>query len=149
MLKKLLEVKLNPATSETKETISGHGRCGNPNTLRGRKNSEVRILEGEDGMPHLEPLSREEMSIGYARRGAEFVRRGDDFNRRGADLERRRGDFDEGFGYDRRREDRDNWGAPPLRGMGGYGGFRGNRGNPKVRKLKMPIFEREDAYEWV
>ncbi|PKU79814.1 hypothetical protein MA16_Dca024387 [Dendrobium catenatum] len=93
---------------KAKETTGGHGRDGNPNKSRGREKPEVEILEGEDRMPPLEPLSREELSIGYARRGAEFVRRGDDFDLRGADFERRRGDFDEWFGYDRWREDRDN-----------------------------------------
>ncbi|KAH0459117.1 hypothetical protein IEQ34_011931 [Dendrobium chrysotoxum] len=119
MLKKLLEVKTNPTTSKAREHIGGGGRGGNPNMVRERENPEVEILEGEDGIPPIEPLSREEMSIGYVRRGAEFIRRGDDFERRGADFKRRREDFDEGFGYDRRREDRDNCRALPLRGMGG------------------------------
>ncbi|PKU66499.1 hypothetical protein MA16_Dca006827 [Dendrobium catenatum] len=30
--------------------------------------------------------------------------------------------------------------------MGGYGGFRRNEGDPKVRKLKMPIFEGDDSH---
>ncbi|PKU80130.1 hypothetical protein MA16_Dca024589 [Dendrobium catenatum] len=47
---------------------------GNPSTFKGRENLEVKILKGEDGMPPLEQLSREEMSIGYARRGTEFVK---------------------------------------------------------------------------
>ncbi|KAH0454565.1 hypothetical protein IEQ34_016489 [Dendrobium chrysotoxum] len=96
MLKKLLEAKSNPATLEEKENTGGHGRGGNPNMFKGRENPEVEILEGEDGMPHLESLSREEMSIGYERGGADFVRRGDDFDGRGAEFERRRGDFDDG-----------------------------------------------------
>ncbi|KAL0914313.1 hypothetical protein M5K25_014649 [Dendrobium thyrsiflorum] len=83
MLKKLLEAKSNPATSEAKETIGGHERGGNPNTFRGWENPKVEILEGEDRIPPLEPLSREEMSIGYERRGAEFESRGDEFDRRG------------------------------------------------------------------
>ncbi|KAH0433646.1 hypothetical protein IEQ34_026990 [Dendrobium chrysotoxum] len=33
--------------------------------------------------------------------------------------------------------------------MGGYGGFRGNWCDPRVRKLKMPIFEGEDAHGWI
>ncbi|KAL0923471.1 hypothetical protein M5K25_007529 [Dendrobium thyrsiflorum] len=53
MLKKLLEAKPNPAISEANETTGDHGRGGNPNTLRGRENPEVEILEGEDGMPPL------------------------------------------------------------------------------------------------
>ncbi|KAL0912922.1 hypothetical protein M5K25_016343 [Dendrobium thyrsiflorum] len=39
-------------------------------------------------MPPLEPLSREEMSMGYERRGADFVRR-EEFHRQGADFVRR------------------------------------------------------------
>ncbi|KAH0459727.1 hypothetical protein IEQ34_012541 [Dendrobium chrysotoxum] len=68
MLKKLLEAKIKAVTSEAKETIGGHGRDENPNTFRGRENPEVEILEGEDGMSPLEPLSREERSSDYARR---------------------------------------------------------------------------------
>ncbi|KAI0524824.1 hypothetical protein KFK09_004212 [Dendrobium nobile] len=33
--------------------------------------------------------------------------------------------------------------------MGGYGEFRGNGRDPKVRKLKMPIFEGEDGHGWI
>ncbi|KAH0466893.1 hypothetical protein IEQ34_004131 [Dendrobium chrysotoxum] len=106
---------------EARETTGGHGRGGNLNPLRGRENPEVEILEGKDGMPPLKPLCREDMSMGYERRGADFVGKRGDFYYRGADLERRRGEADKGYGYDRRREDRDNWGAFPLRGMGGYG----------------------------
>ncbi|KAL0928960.1 hypothetical protein M5K25_000899 [Dendrobium thyrsiflorum] len=94
MMKKLLETKPNPATSEANETTGGHGRGGNPNMLRGRENPKVKILEGEDGIPHIEPLSREEMSMGYGRKGADFVRRGDDVDRRGADFMRRGDDLD-------------------------------------------------------
>ncbi|KAL0906345.1 hypothetical protein M5K25_024832 [Dendrobium thyrsiflorum] len=72
VLKKLLEAKPNPMTLEEKETTSSYGRGGNPNTFRRRENLEVKILEGENGMPPLEPLFREEMSIGYERRGADF-----------------------------------------------------------------------------
>ncbi|KAL0926228.1 hypothetical protein M5K25_002440 [Dendrobium thyrsiflorum] len=79
MLKKLLEAKPNTATSEAKETTDGHGRGGNPSPFRGRKNQEVEILEGGDGMPPLEPLSREEISIGYEQKGADFARRGEDY----------------------------------------------------------------------
>ncbi|KAI0523140.1 hypothetical protein KFK09_005530 [Dendrobium nobile] len=141
-------------------------------------------------MPPLEPLSREEMSRGYDRRGADFgsrreefqrrgaefqrrgaefegrrgeyegsacfgerreeyQRRGAEFQRRGADFERGRGEYDDEFGYQRRREDRDTWGAPHLRGMGGYGEYQGNGRDPKVRKLKMPIFEGEDGHGWI
>ncbi|KAL0918614.1 hypothetical protein M5K25_010632 [Dendrobium thyrsiflorum] len=72
------EDKQNPATSEAKETTGGHRRGGNPSPFRGRENSEVEIIEGDDGMPPLEPLSREEISMGYERRGVDFeeVRRG-------------------------------------------------------------------------
>ncbi|PKU64411.1 hypothetical protein MA16_Dca025453 [Dendrobium catenatum] len=35
MMKKLLEMKTNPATSEVRETTDGHGMGGNPNPLRG------------------------------------------------------------------------------------------------------------------
>ncbi|KAH0463358.1 hypothetical protein IEQ34_007940 [Dendrobium chrysotoxum] len=68
MLKKLLEVKTNPTTSKAREHVGGSGSGGNPNIFRGRENPEVEILEGEDGIPPLESLSREEMSIGYARK---------------------------------------------------------------------------------
>ncbi|KAL0917223.1 hypothetical protein M5K25_012272 [Dendrobium thyrsiflorum] len=97
MLKKLLEVKTAPATSEARETISSHERRGNPNIFRGRENPEVEILECEDGMPPLEPLSREEMSTGFERMAADFVGRREDFYRRGAES-KRRGEFDEGVG---------------------------------------------------
>ncbi|KAL0914112.1 hypothetical protein M5K25_017618 [Dendrobium thyrsiflorum] len=73
MLKKLLEVKIAPATSEARETIGGHGRRGNPNMFRGRENPEVEILEGEDDMPPLEPLSREERSTGFIEWTFEFM----------------------------------------------------------------------------
>ncbi|KAL0915706.1 hypothetical protein M5K25_013157 [Dendrobium thyrsiflorum] len=78
------------------------------------KNPEVEILGGENEMPPLEPISREEMSIGYTRRGAEFVRRGDGFDRRGADFERRKEDFEEGFGSKARdsREPRSQEASP-------------------------------------
>ncbi|PKU67250.1 1-phosphatidylinositol-3-phosphate 5-kinase [Dendrobium catenatum] len=33
--------------------------------------------------------------------------------------------------------------------MGGYGEYRGNGRDPKVRKLKMPIFEGEDGHGWI
>ncbi|KAL0911561.1 hypothetical protein M5K25_019710 [Dendrobium thyrsiflorum] len=69
MMKKMLEDKQKMTTSKT--TVN-HGRGGNPNPFRGRENSEVEVLEGEDGMPPLEPLSREEMSQAYDRRGADF-----------------------------------------------------------------------------
>ncbi|KAI0493558.1 hypothetical protein KFK09_023677 [Dendrobium nobile] len=180
MLKKLLEMKTNPATSEVRETADGHDMGGNPNPLRGRRNVEVEILEEENDRPPLEPLSREEMSMGYDRRegdfggrregshrrGAEFERiqrRGGDFEgrreerhrrgaefegiqRRGDEVEGRRGEYEEGLEYIRRRDDRDNWGTLPLRGMGGYGGYPGD---PKVRKLKMPVFEGEDGHGWI
>ncbi|KAL0907927.1 hypothetical protein M5K25_022383 [Dendrobium thyrsiflorum] len=69
MMRKMFEDKQKPATLESKETTRGHGRGGNPNPFRGRKNSEVEVLEGDDRMPPLEPLSREEMSMGYDKRG--------------------------------------------------------------------------------
>ncbi|PKU72168.1 hypothetical protein MA16_Dca006761 [Dendrobium catenatum] len=72
-LKKLLEAKPNPAKSEAKETIGGHGRGGNPNPFRGSENSVVEILEGEDEMPPLELFSREERSVGK-QRGVDFAR---------------------------------------------------------------------------
>ncbi|XP_028550827.1 uncharacterized protein LOC114579655 [Dendrobium catenatum] len=100
-------------------------------------------------MPPLKSLSREEMSLGNDWRGADFVGRREEFHRRGADFEGTRGEYDEGFGYNRRREDRDSWGAPPLRGMEGYGGFRGHGGDPRVRKLKMLVFEGEDNHGWI
>ncbi|KAL0915178.1 hypothetical protein M5K25_015578 [Dendrobium thyrsiflorum] len=108
MLKKLLEVKTAPKTSEARGTNDDHGRKGNPNMFRGRENPDVEILEGEDGMPPLEPLSREEISTGFERRTTEFTGRRDDFYHRGADFERGRGESDEGGRYDRRGEDRDN-----------------------------------------
>ncbi|PKU73032.1 1-phosphatidylinositol-3-phosphate 5-kinase [Dendrobium catenatum] len=33
--------------------------------------------------------------------------------------------------------------------MGDYGGYRGNGGDPRVRKLKMPVFEGEDGHGWI
>ncbi|KAL0904718.1 hypothetical protein M5K25_026859 [Dendrobium thyrsiflorum] len=102
MLKKLLELKTNPVTSEASETIGGHERGGNPNMSRGRENQEIEILEGEDGLPPLEPLSREEMSTGFERRAADFVERIEDFYRRGAEFERRRGESDEAVGFSKR-----------------------------------------------
>ncbi|PKU70700.1 hypothetical protein MA16_Dca016898 [Dendrobium catenatum] len=81
MMKKLLEMKTNPTASEARETVGDHGVGGNPNPLRGRRNPAVEVLEGEDDMPPLEPLSREEMSMRNDRRGADFQRRGADFQR--------------------------------------------------------------------
>ncbi|KAL0909077.1 hypothetical protein M5K25_023601 [Dendrobium thyrsiflorum] len=95
---KMPEDKQKSATSESKETTSGHGRGGNPNLFWGRENPEVEVLEGDDGMPPLEPLSREEMSMGYDRRGVDFIGRREEFHRRGADFEGRREEYDEGFG---------------------------------------------------
>ncbi|KAL0913807.1 hypothetical protein M5K25_017296 [Dendrobium thyrsiflorum] len=76
MLKKLLEAKPNTATSEMKEATDGQGRGENLNPFRGGENQEVEILEGENGMPSLEPISRGEMIIGYERRDTDFARRG-------------------------------------------------------------------------
>ncbi|PKU87212.1 hypothetical protein MA16_Dca009360 [Dendrobium catenatum] len=98
MMKKMLEGKPNPTTSETREATGDNGRYRNLNPLRGRDTTEVEILDGNDGMPPLEPLSREEMSMGYERRGAEFFGRRDEFYRRGAEEERRREEYEEGRG---------------------------------------------------
>ncbi|KAL0917940.1 hypothetical protein M5K25_013049 [Dendrobium thyrsiflorum] len=112
LMKKMLEDKQKPATSESKETTDSHGMGGNSNTFRRRVNPEVEVLEGDDGMPPLEPLSMEEMSMGYGRRGVDFLgrreelhRRGADFEGRmekfycrGADFEGRRGEYNEGLG---------------------------------------------------
>ncbi|KAL0907244.1 hypothetical protein M5K25_025801 [Dendrobium thyrsiflorum] len=95
LMKKMIDDKQKPASSET---IGGHGR-GDPNPSRGRENPEVGVLEGDDGMPPLEPLSREELSRGYDRQEAEYVGRREEFYRRGAGFERiqRRGaDFERG-----------------------------------------------------
>ncbi|KAL0921088.1 hypothetical protein M5K25_008123 [Dendrobium thyrsiflorum] len=96
LMKKMIDDKQKPASSET---IGGHGRGGDPNPSRGRENLEVEVLEGDDGMPPLEPLSREELSRGYDRQEAEYVGRREEFYRRGAGFERiqRRGaDFEGG-----------------------------------------------------
>ncbi|KAL0914451.1 hypothetical protein M5K25_014799 [Dendrobium thyrsiflorum] len=96
LMKKMIDDKQKPASSET---IGGHGRGGNPNPSRGRENPEVEVLEGDDGMPPLEPLSREELSRGYDRQEAEYVGRREELYRRGAGFERvqRRGaDFEGG-----------------------------------------------------
>ncbi|KAL0903692.1 hypothetical protein M5K25_028091 [Dendrobium thyrsiflorum] len=100
LMKKMIDDKQKPASSET---IGGHGRGGDPNPSRGRENPEVEVLEGDDGMPPLEPLSREELSRGYDRQEAEYVGRREEFyrrcagferiQRRGADFERGRADF--------------------------------------------------------
>ncbi|KAL0906834.1 hypothetical protein M5K25_025360 [Dendrobium thyrsiflorum] len=100
MPKKLLEAKPNTATSKAKEANIGQGRGRKPNPFRGGENQEVKILEGGDGMPPLEPISREKRSIGYERSGVDFVRRGENYECRGADFERRRGDFEEGFRFE-------------------------------------------------
>ncbi|KAL0910093.1 hypothetical protein M5K25_021031 [Dendrobium thyrsiflorum] len=92
MLKKFLEAKSNPAkTSEAKETTVGHRRGENPNPFRRRKNPNVEILEGEDDMPLLESLSREERSIGFERMVAAFSGKREGFNHKGAKFERGRG----------------------------------------------------------
>ncbi|KAL0902927.1 hypothetical protein M5K25_028383 [Dendrobium thyrsiflorum] len=93
MLKKLLKMKTAPATSEARGTNGDYRRRGNPNLFKGRENPDVEVLEGEDGMPPLEPLSREEISTGFDRRIAEFAGRRDDFYHRGADCERRKRRF--------------------------------------------------------
>ncbi|KAL0923472.1 hypothetical protein M5K25_007530 [Dendrobium thyrsiflorum] len=85
LMKKMIDDKQKLASSET---IGGHGRGGNPNPSRGRENPEVEVLEGDDGMPPLEPLSREELSWGYDRQEAEYVGRREEFYRRGAGFER-------------------------------------------------------------
>ncbi|KAL0927502.1 hypothetical protein M5K25_001677 [Dendrobium thyrsiflorum] len=94
LMKKMIDDKQKPASSET---IGGHGRGGNPNPSGGKENPEVEVLEGDDGMPPIEPLSREELSRGYDRREDEYVGRREEFYRRGAGFERiqRRGaDFE-------------------------------------------------------
>ncbi|KAL0914019.1 hypothetical protein M5K25_017516 [Dendrobium thyrsiflorum] len=85
LMKKMIDDKQKPASSET---IGGHGRGGNPNPSGGRENPEVEVLEGDDGMPPLEPLSREELSRGYDRREADYIGRREEFYRRGAGFER-------------------------------------------------------------
>ncbi|KAI0519065.1 hypothetical protein KFK09_006505 [Dendrobium nobile] len=40
-------------------------------------------------------------------------------------------------------------GGPGTWERGNYGGLKGNGGDRKVRKLKMPIFEGDDAYGWI
>ncbi|KAL0927127.1 hypothetical protein M5K25_001286 [Dendrobium thyrsiflorum] len=106
LMKKMIDNKQKPASSET---IGGHGRGGNPNPLGGRENPEVEVLEGDDGMPPLEPLSREELSQGYDRREADYVGRREEFYRRGAGFERiqRRGADFEGEGTDFHRRGAD------------------------------------------
>ncbi|KAL0927579.1 hypothetical protein M5K25_001763 [Dendrobium thyrsiflorum] len=85
LMKKMIDDKQNPTSSET---IDGQGKGGNPNPSRGRENLEVEVLEGDDGMPPLEPLSREELSRGYDRQEVEYVGRREEFYRRGAGFER-------------------------------------------------------------
>ncbi|KAL0916363.1 hypothetical protein M5K25_013867 [Dendrobium thyrsiflorum] len=102
LMKKMIDDKQKPASSET---IGGHGKRGNPNPSRGRENPEVEVLEGDDGMPPLEPLSREELSRGYDRQEAEYVGR-EEFYRRGAGFERiqcRGADFEGGMADFHRR----------------------------------------------
>ncbi|KAL0908532.1 hypothetical protein M5K25_023028 [Dendrobium thyrsiflorum] len=94
LMKKMLEDKQKPITSET---VGDHGRGGNTNPFSEKENPEVEVLEGEGGMPPLEPLSREEMSLGYDRRGADFVGRREESHRRGVEFEGRRGEYDEGL----------------------------------------------------
>ncbi|KAL0912665.1 hypothetical protein M5K25_018654 [Dendrobium thyrsiflorum] len=103
LMKKMIDDKQKPASSET---IGEHGRGGNPNPSRGRENPKVEVLEGDDGMPPLEPLSREELSRRYDRQEAEYVGRMEEFYRQGAGFERiqRRGaDFEGGRAYFHRR----------------------------------------------
>ncbi|KAL0925035.1 hypothetical protein M5K25_003341 [Dendrobium thyrsiflorum] len=122
LMKKMIDDKQKSASSET---IGGHGRGGNPNPSRGRENPEVEVLEGDDGMPPLEPLSREELSRGYNRQEAEYVgreefyhrgagferiqRRGTDFEGERADFHRRGADFERiqrrGADFEGRREE--------------------------------------------
>ncbi|KAL0922554.1 hypothetical protein M5K25_006545 [Dendrobium thyrsiflorum] len=82
---------------------------------RNREEEEAEIVEGR--RPHLETAQREERG-GY-----------------GGYQSHRNTDFEE-----RRREDRETW--PGTWERGNYGRFRGNGGEQKIRKLKMPIFER-------
>ncbi|KAL0922170.1 hypothetical protein M5K25_006136 [Dendrobium thyrsiflorum] len=79
MMKKMFEDKQKPVTSET---TGDHRRGGNLNSFRGRENPEVEVLEGDDGMPPPEPLSREEMSMEYDRRSAYFEGGREEFHRR-------------------------------------------------------------------
>ncbi|PKU81459.1 hypothetical protein MA16_Dca015864 [Dendrobium catenatum] len=118
MMKKLLEMKTNPTSSEARETTGDRGVGGNPNPLRGRRNPDVEILEGEDDMPPLEPLSREEMSMGNDRRCADFSGRREEFQRRGAefqcqsaDFASRRDEYDESADFGGRREEFQRRGA--------------------------------------
>ncbi|KAL0907148.1 hypothetical protein M5K25_025694 [Dendrobium thyrsiflorum] len=109
LMKKMIDDKQKPASSETN---GGHGRGGNPNPSGGRENPEVEVLEGDDGMPPLEPLSKEELSRGYDRREADYVGRREEFYRRGAGFERiqRRGADFEGEWTDFHRRDADSKG---------------------------------------
>ncbi|PKU76998.1 hypothetical protein MA16_Dca001604 [Dendrobium catenatum] len=113
MMKKLLEMKTNPTTSEARETTGDHGVGGNPNPRGGRRNQDVEILEGDDDMPPLEPLSREEMSMGNQRRGA-------DFQRQGVDFEGRRGEYERSADFGNRGEEYQRRGADFERGRGEY-----------------------------
>ncbi|KAL0906618.1 hypothetical protein M5K25_025128 [Dendrobium thyrsiflorum] len=75
MLKKLHDAQPKTTSSEAKGATNGQGSGRNPIPIRRRENQEVEILEGENGTPPLEPISREEMSSIFERMGADFEQR--------------------------------------------------------------------------
>ncbi|KAL0914590.1 hypothetical protein M5K25_014951 [Dendrobium thyrsiflorum] len=162
LMKKMIDDKQKPASSET---IGGHGRGGHPNPLGGRENPEVEVLEGDDGMPPLEPLSREELSRGYDRREADYVgrreefyrrgvgferiqRRGADFEGEGTDFHRRGADFERnqrrGADFEGRREEMHRRGADFERIQRRGDEFEGRRGDSAVKPIFLVPARRDD-----
>ncbi|KAL0923242.1 hypothetical protein M5K25_007290 [Dendrobium thyrsiflorum] len=111
MMKKMLEFQTQSAASDAKGP-----EAKNINSEIHREEEEVEIVEGRRGIPHLEPLQREERGGAYGERqgyggmepkGAGWEHPEGYYGRRGAVFEDRRGDFEGGMGNGRAREDRE------------------------------------------
>ncbi|KAL0927836.1 hypothetical protein M5K25_002051 [Dendrobium thyrsiflorum] len=114
MVKKILDLHNQTAASKAR---GPEGKNTNSKICRGE--NDVENVEGEGRRLHLESFQREERGrrygerrgyVGYEQKGADWERKEVDYSRRCADFEGRRGEFEEGFGYERGRENQNTWG---------------------------------------
>ncbi|PKU64710.1 hypothetical protein MA16_Dca017652 [Dendrobium catenatum] len=71
MLKKMLESQTKILPSEGREGIDRQGDGKNPEPIRQRGDQEVETRKGEERIPLLEPIPKEESSRGYEERHKE------------------------------------------------------------------------------
>ncbi|KAL0926589.1 hypothetical protein M5K25_002828 [Dendrobium thyrsiflorum] len=79
MMKKILELHIQPTTSEVRALVHGQRSRGNPNISTMGDDPEVEILGDRKNMPPLKPITRREMGEGYGmrRNWEEEMRRAD------------------------------------------------------------------------